>query len=172
MPSFRSRTDFALTADPDSAAWKHIHGVIADRGRFGEPQPEARTDIRSRWTSNSLYFLFVSDYDSLFLKPDPSTERDTWGLWEYDVVEVFIGYDLKNIDIYKEFEVSPQAEWVDLDVDRKRKKWTLLGIRAFGSGRTSIKHEKSGSAKCKFRGSQSIRAGLLRETRAAEPLPD
>ncbi len=36
------------------------------------------------------------------------------------MVEAFIGHDLANIDLYKEFEVSPQGEWVDLDVDRKR----------------------------------------------------
>jgi len=34
------------------------------------------------------------------------------------VTEAFIGSDLQNIAKYKEFEISPQGEWVDLDIDR------------------------------------------------------
>jgi hypothetical protein len=33
------------------------------------------------------------------------------------VAEVFLGADFRNIRRYKEFEVSPQAEWIDLDID-------------------------------------------------------
>jgi hypothetical protein len=33
------------------------------------------------------------------------------------VAEVFIGSDFQNIRKYKEFEVSPKGEWVDLDID-------------------------------------------------------
>jgi hypothetical protein len=32
-------------------------------------------------------------------------------------LKCFIGDDFKNIRRYKEFEVSPQGEWVDLDVN-------------------------------------------------------
>jgi hypothetical protein len=34
------------------------------------------------------------------------------------VAEVFIGSDFDNIGNYKEFEVSPRGEWVDLSIDR------------------------------------------------------
>ena len=33
------------------------------------------------------------------------------------MAEVFIGADFKNIRRYKEFEVSPQGEWIDLDIN-------------------------------------------------------
>jgi hypothetical protein len=39
-------------------------------------------------------------------------------LWNWDVAEAFIGSDFENIKKYKEFQVSPQGEWVDLDIDR------------------------------------------------------
>jgi len=39
-----------------------------------------------------------------------------------DVAEVFIGTDFENIDRYRELQVSPQGEWVDLDIDRKSPK--------------------------------------------------
>jgi len=45
------------------------------------------------------------------------TDRETFGLWEWDVAELFISGDFQNIRRYKEFEVSPQGEWVDLEVN-------------------------------------------------------
>src|SRR5207249_12159574 len=35
----------------------------------------------------------------------------------WDVAEVFIGADFKDVKRYKEFEISPQGEWTDLDID-------------------------------------------------------
>jgi hypothetical protein len=51
------------------------------------------------------------------LNPAPDTVHETNQLWNWDVAEVFIGSDFKNIKRYKEFEVSPQGEWIDLDID-------------------------------------------------------
>jgi hypothetical protein len=42
---------------------------------------------------------------------------ETNELWNWDVAELFIGTDFKNIRRYKEFELSPQREWIDLDVN-------------------------------------------------------
>jgi hypothetical protein len=122
-PQLTSRyaaADFPLTADPAAPQWRDAPSVVTSAGRNGEPLANADTEIRSRWTDRNLYFLFTSRYESMHLKPQPSTKTETWGLWDYDVVEVFIGHDAQNIGRYKEFEVSPQGEWVDLDVDRSR----------------------------------------------------
>lgn len=73
--------------------------------------------IRTRWTQKNLYLLFVSPYDELHLKPNPTTQTETNELWNWDVAEAFIGSDFNDIQRYKEFEVSPQGEWVDLDID-------------------------------------------------------
>ena len=45
------------------------------------------------------------------------TRRETNELWNWDVAEAFIGSDFSDIKRYKEFEVSPQGEWVDLDIN-------------------------------------------------------
>ena len=116
--SHRARADFDLTADPDSKAWKGVKGVIADHSPQGQEAPGHRTEIRSRWTDTDLYFLFVCPYEALNLKPDPSTTTETNKLWDWDVAEVFIGSDFQHIRHYYEFEVSPQGEWVDLDINR------------------------------------------------------
>lgn len=118
IKSFHSNTDFALTADPDSAGWKKIRGVTAERDSLGKLTPGHRTEIRSRWTEKNLYLLFICPYEQLYLNPNPSTTTETNKLWDRDVAEVFIGSDFKDIKRYTEFQVSPQGEWVDLDIDR------------------------------------------------------
>jgi len=116
--SRRAREDFALTADPGAAAWKKTHGVFAERDREGQGVPGHRTEIRSRWTSGNLYLLFICPYEELNLKPDPVTSAETPKLWDWDVAEAFIGTNFEDIKKYKEFQVSPQGEWIDLAIDR------------------------------------------------------
>jgi hypothetical protein len=116
--SRHAKADFALSADPQAAPWKGVEAVVADKDRFGKPVPGHRTEVRSRWTDKSLYLLFVAPYEDLYVKPDPSTTADTNKLWDWDVAEAFIGTDFKDIKKYKEFQVSPQGEWVDLAIDR------------------------------------------------------
>lgn len=83
----------------------------------GNPVPKYRTEVRTRWTAQNLYFLFVCPYEQLNLRPNPKTSTETYGLWNWDVAEVFIGADFKDVKRYKEFEISPQGEWTDLDID-------------------------------------------------------
>lgn len=112
------KSDFTLTADPKDKAWKGARPVFAERSNLGETVPGHRTEIRSRWSGRNLYFLFICPYEELNLKPDPSVTTETNKLWDWDVAEVFIGADFQHIRQYKEFQVSPQGEWVDLDIDR------------------------------------------------------
>jgi hypothetical protein len=109
--------DVAPNTDLNSDFWRDAPAVFADRDSFGNVVPGHRTEIRSRWTAHNLYFLFICPYQHLNLKPDPRTDIETNKLWEWDVAEAFIGSDFQNIRQYKEFEVSPQGEWVDLDID-------------------------------------------------------
>ena len=111
-------SDFAPTANPQAPPWKDAPAVIAENGPRGEPVPGHRTEIRSRWTNANIYFLFICPYQELHLKPNPSRTTETNELWNWDVAEVFVGSDFEHITRYKEFEVSPQGEWVDLDIDR------------------------------------------------------
>src|SRR5262249_5480234 len=105
IKSFYSKSDFALTADPNSEEWKKIKGAIATNGPRGDLTPGHRTEIRSRWTERNLYMLFICPYEELYSKPDPSSATETNKLWEWDVAEVFIGADFQNIKRYAEFQV-------------------------------------------------------------------
>jgi hypothetical protein len=117
--SQRAKADFALTADPNAPQWKSVTGVVTEISRRGEHVPNHRTEIRSVWTPKNLYLLFICQYEELNLKSNPSTTTETNKLWEWDVAEAFIGTDFNDIKHYTEYQVSPQGEWVDLDIDRK-----------------------------------------------------
>jgi hypothetical protein len=111
-------SDFHLTANPRAGQWKNEPAIFAENGPRGEPVLGHGTEIRSRWTLHNIYFLFICPYQELNLKPNPSRSAETNNLWNWDVAEVFVGSDFNRITRYKEFEVSPQSEWVDLDIDR------------------------------------------------------
>jgi hypothetical protein len=118
--SHQASADFALSADPDAAPWKDVRGIFMENGPKGEAHPDHRTEVRSRWTKDNVYFLFVCPYQALHLKPNPNTKDETNKLWDWDVAEVFVGADFQHIRRYKEFEMSPRGEWVDLDIDRDK----------------------------------------------------
>ncbi len=110
-------SDPQLDTNPASSFWRGSEVAYMDKDAHGNPEPKYRTEIRTRWTQRNLYILFISPYEELNLKPNPTTSAETNELWNWDVAEAFIGADFKNIRRYKEFELSPQGEWVDLDID-------------------------------------------------------
>lgn len=117
MESKRAAEDVRPDTDPSSHFWRDAPAVIAENDQFGKIVPNHRTEVRSRWTKQNLYFLFICPYEELNLKPASRTDTETNELWKWDVAEIFIGSDPNEIWRYKEFEVSPQGEWVDLDID-------------------------------------------------------
>jgi hypothetical protein len=117
IESARAAQDMAPSPDPSIPFWQGTSPAYADKDPYGQLLPRYRTEIRSRWTEKNLYFLFICPYEELHLKPSPSTSTETNRLWEWDVAEVFLGSDFQNIRRYREFEISPQGEWVDLDID-------------------------------------------------------
>jgi len=109
--------DIALNCDLQSIFWKETHCAELQFDAHGRMYDQHFTQARSRWTRTNLYVLFICPYGELYLDPQPGTDRKTFGLWDWDVAELFIGCDFQNIRRYKEFEVSPQGEWIDLDVN-------------------------------------------------------
>jgi hypothetical protein len=115
--SVQAARDVELSTDPTLPFWQGARPIYLEKGSFGEPRARYRTEVRSRWTGKNLYLLFICPYEELNLNPTPNTKAETFRLWDWDVAEAFIGTDFHNIRRYKEFEISPQAEWVDLDID-------------------------------------------------------
>jgi hypothetical protein len=117
IDSVQANQDVSLNLDPASKFWRDSSRISMDKDPYGKVVPRYRTEIRTRWTRNNLYFLFVCPYERLNLRPSPNTTQETNELWNWDVAEVFLGSDFTDIRRYKEFEVSPQGEWIDLDIN-------------------------------------------------------
>lgn len=115
-----AESDPHLDTNPTSSFWRGSVPIYMDADAHGKRDPKYRTEVRTRWTKQNLYFLFVCPYEELNLKPDPDTSAETNELWNWDVAEAFIGADFKDIRRYKEFEISPLGEWVDLDIDLEK----------------------------------------------------
>lgn len=107
-----------LSLDPGDKAWSKasLQSMWKDCSRKID-YPHLKTAVRAFWTDQDLYLLFECPYTvlNLFLPPDNSKERV--GLWDKDVVEMFLGDDWTNIRRYREFEIAPTGDWIDLAID-------------------------------------------------------
>ncbi len=115
--SIQASHEVALESDPASAFWQLATPIYIVNDNFGREVPKHRTEVRSRWTKESLYILFICPYQKLHLTSNPNTTTETNLLWNWDVAEIFIGSDFQNVRRYKEFEISPPGEWIDLDIN-------------------------------------------------------
>jgi hypothetical protein len=105
-------------AFPPAASWEASEPVQFDHDWRGEnTDPERGTTVRLLWTPSTLYLRFVARYRTItvFDDSDPNGRRDQ--LWDRDVAEVFLQPQPSHLRRYKEFEISPNGMWVDLDID-------------------------------------------------------
>jgi alpha-galactosidase len=93
------------------------------------PDPNRETGVRVLWSADTLYVRFQCRYRELYVfeDSDPSGWRDS--LWDRDVVEVFLQPDPAQPTAYKEFEVSPNGFWIDLDIGPGGKADLRSGLR-------------------------------------------
>lgn len=109
-----------LTVDPTAKVWRDAAVQTMDKDCRREIKyPKLKTEIRSFWTDTDLYFLFRCPYDVLNLWPADNLKPHP-KLWDRDVVEMFIGSDWQNIRRYREFEMAPTGDWIDLAIDLNR----------------------------------------------------
>jgi hypothetical protein len=132
--SSRAEHDSAADTDSHSTFWQGAPSLIMTGDTHGKEVPGHRTEVRSRWTAANLYFLFLCPYEELHLKPHPVLTAKTNGLWNWDVAEVFIGSLRDPIQKYKEFELSPQGEWLDLDIDLDLEIPGKVAVASWSSG--------------------------------------
>jgi|SRR5579863_4196602 len=110
--------DPELNTDPHSPTWAHgASAWIAKDCTHQVDYPQLKTEVRGFWTDSKLYLLFICPYTTLnlWLPADNSKDRDK--LWDRDVVEFFLGDDWKDIKHYREFEIAPTGDWIDLAIN-------------------------------------------------------
>lgn len=113
-----------LNTDPQSATWSHAASawIVKDCTQKID-YPKLKTEVRAFWTDSDLYLLFISPYDQLNLWLPADNSKDRLKLWDRDVVEFFLGDDWTDIKHYREFEVAPTGDWVDLAIDLTHDKY-------------------------------------------------
>lgn len=116
-----------LTNPPDAAgfpsesAWEKSPRARFDHDWQGQnADPDRATEVQLLWTPATLFIRFHAKYRVISVFPD--SRQDGWRdeLWNCDVMEAFLQPDSLDPWKYKEFEVSPNGFWMDLDlVNRK-----------------------------------------------------
>ena len=99
--------------------------------------PERQTEVRVLWSEPEFFLRFRCRYRTICVFPEVDGNGRRDGLWDRDVAEVFLQPDRFGEKYYKEFEVSPKGQWLDLDI-------TPQGLRHITSGmRSSVKLNES-----------------------------
>jgi alpha-galactosidase len=115
---------------PRQPAWETAQSVRFNADWRGEnSDPDRETEVRLRWTAETLYLQFRAKYRviTVFSDAEPDGRRDH--LWDRDVAEVFLQPNPSQPRRYKEFEVSPNGFWIDLDIAPGEKHDLKSGLR-------------------------------------------
>lgn len=124
---------------PGEAAWRSTTAIQFCHDWQGKNADEGlRTEVRLLWSPEFLFVKFVARYRNItvFEDAEPNGRRDH--LWDRDVAEVFLQPPDSKERCYKEIEVSPNGQWIDLDIAPGGKRNLQSGLRR----RVSIEKRK------------------------------
>lgn len=118
----------------NSILCRHFHGkdfppsnfhaqpfsAVIDRYWDGRKAPaNLATEVQCAWNEGNLYFQFLAPFVDLYVNEAWAHDESVYGLWERDVVEVFLRPEVSAA--YFELEVSPLGQWLDALVREPRK---------------------------------------------------
>jgi predicted TIM-barrel fold metal-dependent hydrolase len=111
----RLQRDFEPNGLLDEPEWA---GAPVARVEYGalkyDARPDLATTVRVLYSSNFVYFGWDCPFTRLTVFDASTVERERMGLWERDVVEVFLGSDARQTNRYAEYEVAPTNERLDV----------------------------------------------------------
>ena len=113
--------DFNPDGDLAKPAWKRAQWVEFYHDMSGgRPYPEAHTRVAALWSASSVYFAFSCRYVTLNTYTGEDLAKERWELWNRDVVEAFINPQPERLNHYFEFEVAPNNQWIDLEINKDK----------------------------------------------------
>ena len=102
---------------PEPSWWERPKALRFDADWQGKnADPGRETEVRLLWTDQTFFLRFRARYRTITVFPDAQVNGRRDQLWDRDVAEVFLQPDRSNLRQYKEFEVSPNGFWIDLDI--------------------------------------------------------
>lgn len=98
--------------------WQQCPLIPIEHYWSGAPaMPSRHAEARICWSGEALHVRFVGkQQEPLIVADHPNTDRETLGLWDRDVCEIFLAPDAAQPWRYFEFEAAPTGEWVDLGI--------------------------------------------------------
>jgi hypothetical protein len=127
-----SASDFAVDGDLSKPAWEHAKWIEFDHDPTGKKEnPSVKTRVGAVWSDRYIYFAFSGRYDSLNVYEGEDISKERWELWNRDVVEVFLNPRPEKVSHYYEFEVAPNNQWIDLEIEKTK---TPFNDAAWNSG--------------------------------------
>jgi len=115
---------------PQQADWLKAAPLRFSADWKGEKADEQRsTEVRLLWSSETLFVRFAARYRTITVFRD--SRADGWRdeLWDRDVAEVFLQPDASDPLRYKEFEISPNGFWIDLNISHGDNEEMHSGLR-------------------------------------------
>jgi hypothetical protein len=120
MKAVRVESDFDVDGNLDKPAWKKARPVAVEYAiADGTARPALSTPVRCLWSDRYVYFAFACPFTKLTTF-EPVSKQERLGLWDKDVVEVFLAPDPSKITRYGEYEVAPTNERLDVLIDRPK----------------------------------------------------
>jgi alpha-galactosidase len=109
--------DVSLNAAHPDPLWQAAKPVVFCSDWQGKnPDPQRETRVKALWSPKTLYLRFECRYREIFVFDDSDANGRRDHLWDRDVAEAFLQPNPSHPDAYKEFEVSPNGMWIDLDI--------------------------------------------------------
>ena len=117
----RRTNDFEPDGDLSKKIWKRATWAEFDHDMAGTKKfPEVATRVAVAWSESAIYFAFECKYDALNVYEGEDTSKERLQLWDRDVAEVFLNPQPETVTHYYEFEVAPNNQWVDLEIDKTK----------------------------------------------------
>jgi hypothetical protein len=103
---------------PSESDWQRADAAGIERDiKSGALAADLRTTVRVLWSSAYFFIRYDSPYRQLTVFEPAIFEGKRIGLWNRDVVEVFISTDTHVPNRYAEFQTAPTGERLDLRLD-------------------------------------------------------
>lgn len=115
---------------PAPASWERTAPLRFSADWQGQnADPERETEVRLLWTPEILFLRFRARYRTITIFADAEANGRRDQLWDRDVAEAFLQPDRSHLRRYKEFEVSPNGLWIDLDIAAGEKHDLKSGLK-------------------------------------------
>jgi hypothetical protein len=116
-----SSSDFSVDGNLSKTAWERAKWVEFDHDPTGTKEnPSVKTRVAAVWSDRYVYFAFSGRYDALNVYEGEDISKERWELWNRDVVEVFLNPRPEPVSHYYEFEVAPNNQWIDLEIEKTK----------------------------------------------------